>query len=351
MTAGCGVLLGNGDGTFQPAVTYSSGGYGPSSLAIVDVNRDGIVDVLVNNVDLCGAQQNGCVAVLLGNGDGSFRSPTTYDSGGPNSYSMAIADFNSDGKVDIVVTDCSPYNGTACGLFGVLLGNGDGTFNPVVTYNSGGVGAWAVTVGDVNRDGKVDLVIGNLCQNANCTNDGVVSVLLGKGDGTFQAPVTYPSGGRTLTSVVADVNRDGKPDIVVTNGVGKNGIAVLLGNGDGTFQPAVIYNVGQKFTSNFGLVVTDMNGDRKLDVVVADCSAGQYTCQTTGSVGILLGIGDGTFRPAATYSSGGQISNVAAVADLNGDGLPDVIVTNCAAEHGNCGTDAGVVSVLLAAPR
>lgn len=343
---GLAVLLGKGDGTFQLPVFYGTNGSGGAVVVIADVNGDGVSDLVTVNAGLCGSHTNGCVAVLIGNGNGTFRAAKTYDAGGPSTYSMAVADFNGDGKLDVVVTDCSPFNGTACGLFGVLMGRGDGTFSKVVTHNSGGVGAWSVTTGDVNHDGKMDVVIGNLCQDSNCDGDGYVSVFLGRGNGTFRNPISYTSAGRTLTPAIADLNGDGNPDIVVANGAGNEGVGVMIGNGDGTFQPVVIYKAGEKFVSS--LKLADVNGDGYVDVVVADCAMGQYVCQVSASVSVLLGNGDGTFQEASTYSSGGQTSNLLAIADLNGDGHPDIAVTNCSPEGTSCdGTQNGVVGVLL----
>jgi hypothetical protein len=153
-----GVLLGNGDGTFRAVVTYSLS-VGAIGLAVADVNGDGNPDILA--VSGSGEPNgDGTVDVFLGNGDGTFQAEVRYDSGGPFTYSVAVGDFNGDGNLDLVVADCSPYTGASCGLVGVLLGNGDGTFKPVVLYNSGGVGAWSVTVADVNGDAKADLVVG-----------------------------------------------------------------------------------------------------------------------------------------------------------------------------------------------
>src|SRR5262249_52360405 len=156
----------------------------------------------------------------------------------------------------------------------------------------------------------------------------------------------YGSGGRTLEPTVADLNGDGKPDIVVTNGQGKVGVGVLLGNGDGTFQPVVTYNVGKKFAS--AVAVTDVNGDGRPDVVVSDCAAGKYPFQVSGSISVLLGSGEGTLQPPLTYASGGFFSIGVALADINGDGRADLLVTNCAPSGGVCNaSENGVVGVLL----
>jgi hypothetical protein len=339
-----GILLGNGDGTFQPATTLAT--LGAVGLVVADVNGDGRPDIIVATG---GGEANGdgAAAILLGNGDGTFQPPVYCDAGADYAYDIAVGDFNGDGKPDLVLTDCSPITGSDCGLFSILLGNGDGTFKPAVTYNSGGVGAWSVAVGDLNGDGKADLVIGNLCANASCPkNAGVVAVLLGTGDGTFQPPVPYSSGGGTLFVAVADVNLDGKPDIVVTNSNGEAAVGVLLGNGDGTFQPVTTYGVKDEFVS--GLAVADVNGDGKPDVVFADCLHGRYVCGDNSSVSVLLGNGNGTFQPALTFSSGGWNSSGVAVADLNGDGRADVLVANFC-PLGGCpdGPGLGVVGVLL----
>jgi hypothetical protein len=151
-----------------------------------------------------------------------FAPAVAYDSEGFEAFSVAVADVNGDGKPDLVVANfCASYNNGCIGPspLGVLLGNGDGTFQTAVTYSSGAYRAESVVVADVNGDGKPDIVVTNLCMNEDCSNgNGSVSVLLGNGDGTFQTAATYSSGGYNATSVsVADVNGDGKPDLLVTN--------------------------------------------------------------------------------------------------------------------------------------
>lgn len=329
-----GVLLGNGDGTFKNVVTYRAGGDQSSSVAVVDLNGDGQWDIVVSNTN---GSNN--VGVLLGNGDGTFRRVVTYSSGGGAPQSVWVADVNGDGKPDIL-------EATDPGLVGVLLGNGDGTFNPAVMYSSGGYYAHSLAIEDVNGDGKLDVIVANRCTGQpDCSGDGSVGVLLGSGDGTFQSVVAYDSRGRdTDTVAVADVNGDGKLDVLVSNNncvtdsCGTGTVGVLLGNGDGTFQPSVLYGSGGY--SYESVAVADVNGDGKPDLVVASqCSSLVSNCayQGRGIVGVLLGNGDGTFQAVLTYDSGAYGAVSVAVADLNGDSRPDLVVTSL----------AGVVGVLL----
>jgi hypothetical protein len=310
-----GVLLGNGDGTFQPAVSYGSGGYQANSIAIADINGDGKPDLLVATG---GANTAG---VLLGNGDGTFQPAITYSSGGNLADSVAVADVNGDGKPDLLISNLVSSN------VGVLLGNGDGTFQPVTIFGSGGfldaAGAQLV-VFDVNSDGRPDLVV------VSCGADGMeglVGVLLGNGDGTFQSALTYSSGGLFPLSVVArDVNNDGKPDLAVTN-TNSNTAGVLFGKGDGTFLPVHTYASGGWYAE--AVTVADVNSDGKPDLLVTNylaCADG-VKCPN-GSVGVLLGEGTGTFQAAVGYGSGAQDATSVAVADVNGDGMPDLIVSN-----------------------
>jgi hypothetical protein len=312
-----GILLGKGDGTFQEAVTYNSG-YFSNRVAVADVNGDGKKDLVVANS--CVAANNcssGTIDVLLGNGDGTFAPALSYNSGTGQALAVAIGDVNGDGRPDVVVANWS--SGMA-----VLLGNGDGTFRAPVAYETGGDND-AVAIADVNGDGKLDVLIGDQI---------TVNVLLGNGDGTFQPEVAYPvwiEGDYPVgvgSVSVADVNGDGKPDIVAGfEGSGNNGdgsAAVLLGNGDGTFQPVVNYDSGA--TDGVSVGVADLNGDGKLDIVITNYGAPPYP--PAGTIGVLVGNGDGTFQPAIVLPADGGFTVSVAVADLNGDGKPDVVVVN-----------------------
>ena len=337
---GVGVLLGNGDGTFQPVVIYASGLNFADSVAVADVNGDGKRDIVV-----AGGTPTGMVGVLLGNGDGTFQTAVTYNSGGYSTISVAVADVSGDGKPDIVVasTCASSSNCAPNGTVGVLLGNGDGTFQTAVTYASGGYYTTSMAVADVSGDGKPDIVVANSCaSSSNCAN-GTVGVLLGNGDGTFQAVVISDSGGHEANSVssvaVADVNGDGKPDIAVTSG--EDTVGVLLGNGDGTFQTAVTYASGGYYTTS--VAVADVNGDGKPDLVVAN---GYNTAP--GSVDVLLGNGDGTFQKAGSYNSRGNGAYSVAVADVNGDGKPDIVVANLCDSQTHCASSSVGVLIQIA---
>jgi len=333
-----GVLLNNGDGTFTTAVTYSSGGQQPESVAIADVNGDGKPDLVVAN--LCAnacvtGVTDGSVGVLLGNGDGTFQPVVTYDSGGLQAFSVAVADMNGDGKPDLVVANgCVPAN---CGIPGgtgsvaVLMGNGDGTFQTAVTYNAGAF-ANSVAVGDLNGDGKPDVAV---LASEGCSLCGPqVGVLLNNGDGTLQTVVLYNAGGTNPTSLaLADVNGDGKLDAVVADNAsaddhGPGGFGVLLGNGDGTFQSSLMtfgLSAGDESGTN-NLAVADLNGDGKPDVVLGDRDG--IGCSGNSSMAVMLGNGDGTFQPEISFCAAGVVAfGAVATADLNGDGIPDVAMT------------------------
>lgn len=290
------ILLGNGEGTFRPAINYSlgSGSPEPGAVAVGDFNGDGKLDLVLAD------SGNGNYSVLLGKGNGTFQSPITNTGGGGNS--VVVGDFNGDGKLDLVFVPSS---------VNVLLGNGDGTFQPAGQY-SAGTTPFSVAVGDFNRDGRLDLAIANFGSNN-------LSVLLGKGDGTFEPAVNYSAGSKPASVAVADFNHDGNLDLAVAN-LGSNNISILLGNGNGTFQPAVDYGAG----SSPRMVATgDVNGDGKVDLLVANNAVNGGT----GSVSVLLGNGNGTFRAAVDYVAGNE-PEALAVGDFDGDGKLDVAVAD-----------------------
>lgn len=236
--------------------------------------------------------------------------PTLTSYGAPNPNFVAVGDLNGDGKLDLVLTTVSQVY--------VLLGNGDGTFQAAVAYPAG-VNLTSVAIGDFNGDGHPDLVVSDYVDQTGVQSN-TVNVLLGNGDGSFQTPVTFAVGVAPWEVVVGDFNRDGIPDLAVSGefaGSAFNNVSVLLGNGDGTFQPAANYSTSTSAAiSPFAVVTGDFNRDGIPDLAVLD----------TG-VTILTGNGDGTFTLGAKLVTGNVPGDVAA-ADLRGTGMLDLVVTN-----------------------
>jgi hypothetical protein len=261
--------LGNGDGTFTAGTTVTGG-----VLAVADFNGDGKPDVLQQGTDT--------LLVLLGKGDGTFQAPISTSSGASLS-AVAAADLNGDGKADVA----GVFNSSLM----VYISNGDGTFASGVTYNIGAAsaGVTVLSLGDFNSDGKTDVAVTLAGDNV----AGQEIVFLGNGDGTFQPAKASAGVLWSQFAAVGDFSGDGKLDLVVTCNPGCNSLAspdnvsVLLGNGDGTFQaPTVV------FAGSGAIAAADVNGDGKLDLVLqADYSAAQ----------IYLGNGDGTFSGADAY--------------------------------------------------
>jgi hypothetical protein len=332
------VLLGNGDGTFQTQKTFSVG-QSPNAVAIADLNGDGKPDIIVAN------SKSDTISVLLGNGNGTFQPQRTISTGFYTPSSVAVADLNGDGKPDLVVTNfyyVRGYVGFPGKSVSVLLGNGDGTFQLPRSFSTNtsvkNYGPSSVAVADLNGDGKPDLVVTNYGYSGYLGSypGDKVSVLLGNGNGTFQAAKEYTTGTAPVSVAVADLNGDGKPDLVVADfGIqyfaAGTTVNVLLGNGDGSFQPAQILDVGKYPES---VAISDLNGDGKPDIIVANLGG--------NDISVLQGNGDGTFKTQQTFATGYGPPSVVA-SDLNGDGKPDLVVSNA----GSYFSPGQTVSVLL----
>jgi hypothetical protein len=278
---------------FTAAAFYRAGLY-PCGVAVGDFNGDGRPDLAVAN------SQRHQVNVLLGKDDGTFGDPVAVDAGQWSASFVATADLDRDGKLDLVVLDQGRY-------VRVLLGNGDGTFKPPAQY-AVAAGPEVVAVGDLNGDGIPDLAV--------ATGSGQVSILLGGGDGTFRDTLSIPVATTCSCMALADLNGDGKYDLAVGDPRSAN-IKILLGNGDGTFREA---GTAEATPAIKQVIWGDFNGDGKLDLVTV-------SNDEPGRVCVLLGNGDGTFRPVIPCTAGAGSWSVTA-GDFNGDGNLDLAVAN-----------------------
>ena len=253
-----GIYLGNGDGTFQtPALTFPSYDLIFDDFAVGDFNADGKVDLAFSAVGPTG----GLAVIYLGNGDGTFTAGNQYSfgpvssSGVPN---IVAEDFNGDGKLDLAISQSSHALNVSNAV--VFLGNGDGTFQNAVTYATA-AGAGVIAAGDFNGDGIPDLATLSTWPGSN-----TFSILLGNGDGTFQPHVDYATGNEPVSLTVADLNGDGKLDLAIPE-YNDNTVSVMLGNGDGTFEQKQDFPVG---SGPGGIVAADFNGDGRMDIAEAD---------------------------------------------------------------------------------
>ncbi len=308
------IQFGNGDGTFQirspggvaPEYVVGAGSFSnhPRSLVVGDFNGDGMLDLAVANDEVSG---NSDVSILLGQGDGTFQEQRQFTVGGEPA-ALVAGDFNGDGKLDLATADGLFSTSPSHHDVSVLLGNGDGTFQPWRQFDTGaGTSPNSLVVGDFTGDGKLDLATADFGSNE-------VSVLLGNGNGTFQAARRFAAGSHPFYLAAADFNRDGRQDLAVDDGTSV--IKVLLGNGDGNFQEQPGFATGSNPTS---WVAGDFNRDGKLDLAVANAGS--------GDISVLLGNGDGTFDLAVEYAVGDQPYSVVA-GDFNGDGSLDLAAAN-----------------------
>lgn len=291
------ILLGKTGGGFQAGKVSAVGKNGPTSLAAGDFNSDGRLDLAVTTFgDI--SQNSPSLAILIGNGDGTFGPPRQFVPGPGNPKSIAIADFNGDGKQDAVIAQ--DPRGFGVGGVSLLLGDGNGNFGPqrlIVTVGLGEVST--VVAADFNRDGKIDIAYLSI------TDQNRVTVQLGNGNGAFQSPKIVTSAGFTTlftTYAIGDFNNDGILDFAVEEfGL----IDVLLGDSQGSFisKGQFFEGIGSNFPFVPSLVLADFNGDGFLDVAAPD-GFGETTS-------LLLGNGDGTLRPAQLFAGGLADSAVA----------------------------------------
>jgi len=316
------VFLSAGNGTLGSGVNYGSKvftNFQFQFVAVGDFNGDGNLDIAATDAI------NGGVQIFTGDGKGNFTAGSAYatDSGTYTSWGIIAGDFNGDGKTDLAVVNLT--NGGTTADVGVLLNNGKGL--TLVTPNvSIPAPATEITTADVNLDKHLDLIVP--IYGTSSTPGTSVVVLLGKGDGTFPTSKSTTVGNNPYAAAIGDLNGDGKPDLAVTiqdqTSSQNQGIAVALGNGDGTFQtPTLLQTTAQSF--RFGLPqpgyvkMVDLNLDGHLDLL--------YTNSTFSTLGLMYGKGDGTFPyPQLEYPAGSFASDIA-IADVNSDGIPDVVTT------------------------
>jgi YVTN family beta-propeller protein len=292
------------------ATAFVNGGQLTASVPAANIATTTTASVSVTNPAPGGGTSNKVFFPVTSPTASIALSKTDYGTG---SLPIAVAtgDFNQDGKLDLAVANLNDDT------VSVLLGRGDGTFQSQSVYATGSGPTWIAT-GDFNGDGKLDLAVANF-------SDSTVSILLGNGDGTFQPQSVYVAGSGPHSIMTADLNGDGKLDLVVAN-ANDTTVSVLLGNGDGTFQPQSTLSTGR---SPVSVVAGDFNGDGILDLAVTNLDG----------VLILLGNGDGSFQGQSTFPAGASPYSVI-TADFNDDGKLDLAVTNAV-------SSGGTVSILL----
>ncbi len=313
--SGTGTSVTGLSGTNFPTTNYEVGA-APTAIATASLRDNSFNDLIVTNFN------DDTVSVLLGNGDGTFNAQVTYPTGtGP--VSIATGAFQSvagDENLDLAIA-----NQTANTL-SILIGNGDGTFQPKTDISTGSQPACVIAknMHDVNGNGSLDLIVAN-------HNDSTIYIYQGNGDGTFKAPsiIQLPAGFAPSFVTAGDFNGDGHLDLAVAD-EGNATVSVFLGNGDGTFRARTDYAAGN---SPVWVSTDDLNGDTVLDLAVAN--KGENTVSvllglgttTTSTTAGTTSVGNGTFAAETVYPAGGEPTSIA-VADYNIDGLPDLAVAD-----------------------
>jgi hypothetical protein len=320
------VLLGRGDGSFEPAVAYRVGN-NPASILAASLKGDGIVDLVTAN-----AAAN-TFSVLMGKGDGSFLPAADFVAGN-TPVALASGDFNQDGHADLAVLNSGDKT------VSLPLGRGDGSFQAALSYRTG-LEQKSIAAGDLNGDGLTDLVVSNFCgEDTACKANGTATVMLATKNGAYRQGATYDLGAGPVAIALADLNGSNKLDLIAVNRSGKT-LMVLPGKGDGAFGEPEVYPLTASpralYVGSFG------SSGRPGLAIASDC--GRSTCSEPGSVELWLRQANGKLAPAESYTVGYSPVSIAA-GDLRGSGHLDLVIANACGADSSC-KSRGTASLLF----